>query len=194
MAQYNAAFPSVDATTIANLQTAGTDTATVTNSYVSNTKTSDTNSLVSNLNAAEAISQQAKVYAYTLGTNASLSTIAKDLTDANNAINTGASGTYTRQSEINEWQAQNKMDTLFFLQLLFLALTLTVILVYLRQTGILPNSVMWMLVGFMVLILAGILWNRTSYTNVSRDPRYWNRRYIGLTDSGLSAKVQCSNS
>jgi hypothetical protein len=149
---------------------------------------------VSNLNAAEAISQQAKVYAYTLGTNASLSTIAKDLTDANNAINTGASGTYTRQSEINEWQAQNKMDTLFFLQLLFLALTLTVILVYLRQTGILPNSVMWMLVGFMVLILAGILWNRTSYTNVSRDPRYWNRRYIGLTDSGLSAKVQCSNS
>jgi len=190
MAQYNAAFPAVDATTIASLSAGTPGISDLTSSLQS----ADTQSLISNLNSAEAISQQTNVYAHTLGTNASLSAIAQDLTEANNAVNTGASGTYTRQSEINEWQAQNKMDTLFFLQVLFLALTLTVVLVYLRQIGIIPNSVMWMLVGFMVLILAGILWNRASYTNVSRDPRYWNRRYIGLTDSGLSAKVQCSNS
>jgi len=190
MAQYNAAFPAVDATTIASLSAGTPGISDLTSSLQS----ADTQSLISNLNSAEAISQQTNVYAHTLGTNASLSAIAQDLTEANNAVNTGASGTYTRQSEINEWQAQNKMDTLFFLQVLFLALTLTVVLVYLRQIGIIPNSVMWMLVGFMVLILAGILWNRASYTNVSRDPRYWNRRYIGLTDSGISVKEQSSNS
>ena len=99
----------------------------------------------------------------------------------------GSKDTYLRQGEINEWQAQNKLDTLFFLQTTFLFFTLIVFLIFLRQYGVVTNGMLWMIASFFTLILVGILWNRASYTNYIRDKRYWNRRYIGLTDSSVSA-------
>jgi hypothetical protein len=100
----------------------------------------------------------------------------------------GSKDTYIRQGEINEWQAQNKLDTLFFLQTLFLFFTLMVVLMFLRRFSIVTTGMLYMIGGLFTVILVGILWNRASYTFNSRDPRYWNRRYIGLKDSGLSAK------
>jgi len=117
------------------------------------------------------------------------------MTDQNNSKVSEArrqKDTYTRQGEINEWQAQNKMDTLFFLQILFIFLGLVIVLLFLRQGGIISDSVMYVIVGVLLLIVVGVLWNRASYTEMSRDKRYWNRRYLGLNDSNLSSTSQCS--
>lgn len=129
-----------------------------------------------------------------VGRNASLSDISTQLIDQNTKtqnIYTQAKDTYTRQGEINEWQAQNKLDTLFFLQILFLYFSIVVILLYLRQGKLLSSSAVYGTVGFLLLIVIGVLWNRVSYTNMNRDSRFWNRRYIAANPNALSTG-QCS--
>jgi hypothetical protein len=130
-----------------------------------------------------------------VGRNASLSDISQQLMDQNTTTKnsyTQAKDTYTRQGEINEWQAQNKLDSLFFLQILFLYFSVVVILLYLRQGGILSSATVNGTIGVLLLVVIGILWNRVSYTNMSRDSRYWNRRYITADPTALSADSQCS--
>jgi len=46
-----------------------------------------------------------------------------------------------RQYEINEWTSNNKMDTLFFYQLLLITLTILAPLLYLQKNGYIPSSV-----------------------------------------------------
>jgi len=131
-----------------------------------------------------------------VGRNASLSQLSQQLKDANagqqNATN-ATSDTNTRQGEINEWEAQNKLDTLFFLQILFLYFSAVVILLYLRQGKILGNTSVYGGIGGLLLLVIGVFWNRVSYTNMSRDSRYWNRRYIASNPNGLLSANQCSN-
>jgi hypothetical protein len=124
-----------------------------------------------------------------LSRNRTISDIATDMTAQNLQSTNGSKDTYSRQAEINEWQAQNKLDTLFFLQLTFLFFTLMVVLLFLRQYGVMTNGMLWMVGGLFMVILIGTLWNRASYTMNSRDKRYWNRRFLGLEDSGLAAKA-----
>jgi hypothetical protein len=130
-----------------------------------------------------------------VGRNASLSDISDQLIQQNtktaNAY-TNAKDTYTRQGEINEWQAQNKLDTLFFLQILFLYFSIVVILLYLRQAKILGNTAVFGTSGMLLLVVIGVIWNRVSYTNMNRDSRYWNRRYIAANPNALSSG-QCSS-
>jgi len=130
-----------------------------------------------------------------VGRNASLSQLSHDITlvnaDQQNASNATAD-TNTRQGEINEWEAQNKLDTLFFLQILFLYFSAVVILLYLRQGKILGSTSVYGGIGGLLLIVIGVLWNRVSYTNLSRDSRYWNRRYIAANPNGLLSTNQCS--
>ena len=121
----------------------------------------------------------------------SLSAIAQDLTKENKKVMSGARDTFSRQAEINEWAAQNKMDTLFFLQITFLYFCVVVIALYFRQYGIFPNQVVYIIIGLGLVIVLGVLINRASYTSMSRDKRYWNRRYIGLEDASLQAKLTC---
>ena len=155
--------------------------------------TAETRELSTSLTTANASANSMLIYGGLLSRNAVIDSVARDLTNENQKIAKGGAETYSRQTEINEWQAQNKMDTLFFLQVLFLYFAAVVILLYFRQMGILPNAVFYMIVGLGLVIILGILWNRASYSKMSRDNRYWNRRYIGLGDSGgLAAKLQCS--
>lgn len=129
-----------------------------------------------------------------VGKNASLSGISSQLYEQNkDNVNTyiRAKDTYTRQGEINEWQAQNKLDTLFFLQVVFLFFSVMVILLYLRQGKILSTTAVYGVIGVLLLVVIGILWNRVSYTNMSRDTRYWNRRHIAANPNALSS-TQCS--
>ncbi len=190
---YTYAFPAIDAQTVASLSsTAGTKINTDT--IESNINTKETNNIVQGLNLADTTGSAALTYGAYMSRNLTIGDVAKSLIDQNNsAIKGGAKDTFARQSEINEWQAQNKLDTLFFLQILFLYFSLLVITFYLRQSGILPSIAVYIIAGLGLLIAAGVLWNRASYTQISRDKRYWNRRYIGLEDAGdLSAKLQCS--
>jgi hypothetical protein len=105
----------------------------------------------------------------------------------------GSKETNIRQGEINEWHAANKLDTLFFLQILFVYLCILVIAIFLRQYGLFSNTIVYIVAGLFGLIVIGILWNRASYTATSRDKRYWNRRFIGLDDAGkgLSGQLRC---
>ncbi len=141
---------------------------------------------------ATATSQNALTYGMVMDRNATIQDIATSLANENKLKLAGARDTYTRQAEINEWEANDKYDTLFFLQLLFLYLAALVISLYLRQTGLFPSSVVNIIAGVGLIILGLLLWNRASYTSSSRDQRYWNRRYIGLGDAKLNAQIQCS--
>jgi len=134
-------------------------------------------------------------YGQMIGRNMSLSNAASTMTNANRDAQNLASNqkdTYTRQAEINEWSAQNKLDTLFFLQILFIFLGIIIVLIFLRQAGIMSGVSVNMTIGILLLVVIGVLWNRASYTAKSRDSRYWNRRFLGLSDSNLSVTAQCS--
>lgn len=129
-----------------------------------------------------------------IGRNNSIATLTEQQIAVNNSTRnafTEAKDTYTRQGEINEWQAQNKLDTLFFLQILFLFFVIIIALLYLRQAMILGNTAVYWTIGFLLVVVIGVLWNRVSYTNLNRDSRYWNRRYIS-TNTATTAN-QCSN-
>jgi hypothetical protein len=81
-----------------------------------------------------------------------------------------------RQFEINEWTASNKGDTLFFLQLLFITLTITAPLLYMSRLGWIPNSVFYGLITLLTIALVLTLVVRIIYTTDIRDNRFWNRR------------------
>jgi hypothetical protein len=81
-----------------------------------------------------------------------------------------------RQFEINEWTASNKGDTLFFLQLLFITLTITAPLLYMSRIGLIPNSVFYSLTVLLTVALVLTLAVRLIYTKDVRDMRFWNRR------------------
>lgn len=152
--------------------------------------------LLDALNHADNNSGQALTYGMYLSRNKTISDIAQDMTKQNYAIDGGASSTYLRQGEINEWQAQNKLDTLFFLQTLFLYLCLVIFFIFLRQGMLIPTSTMYWIFGIMTFALIAILINRTWYTRNKRDNRSWNRRNFTLTDAGIStteASSKCNS-
>lgn len=85
----------------------------------------------------------------------------------------------TRQYEINEWSYNNKLDTLFVFQLLFITLLLTAFLFYLQRLGFISMAFVGTLGGILLFVNILIIANRVQYTNKTRDNRYWNRRRFG---------------
>jgi len=186
---YTNAFSALDATTISTISQ-GTSIGS-TSVLENNINKQERDNILQSVNTAEGSSNNLLTFGGVVSRNGSLQYIAEDMIKQNNKARDGSKDTYTRQGEINEWQAQNKLDTLFFLQLTFLFFTAMVIMIFLRQYGFMTTGMIWVLGGFLLLILIGTLWNRLSYTMYSRDGKYWNRRFIGLSDSGLSAKATC---
>jgi len=81
-----------------------------------------------------------------------------------------------RQYEINEWANSNKLDTLYFLQVLFITLTFIATLLFLQKNGLMP-SYLFGLFAFLALLFAVIvLFWRWRFTAVKRDGRYWNKQ------------------
>jgi hypothetical protein len=184
MSAIDIAFPSVDSTVVTTLGRA--DSAYI-KLIQDGINLAETNNFISGFNASEGISNNAIGSSILLSRNVNLDDVAKHMTANNNKLMNGAKDTYLRQGEINEWQAQNKLDTLFFLQSTFLFFTLMVFLIFLRQFGVVTTRMLWIIGSTFTLILIGILWNRASYTGNSRDKRHWNRRFIGLEDANLLA-------
>ena len=180
-------FPAVDS--LLSQQSSGTiDVNGIKNSI----QTSENHNLTDSINLADTNSSQALVYGMYLSRNKTIADAAVNMTKQNKMYDNGASQTLARQGEINEWEAQNKFDTLFFLQCLFLYLMLFVILIFVWRKGLLPGSTYYWIIAILTIIVIGILWNRARYTNVYRDNRYWNRRYLAL-DSSLDDKTsECS--
>ena len=187
MAAYDAVFPALDAAmskTPLSVQDGGA-------SYRRVVETSENDNLAGALNSADMATSDTLTYSMYLNRNKTISDIATNLTDKNAAMRNGPSETYARQGEINEWEAQNKLDTLFFLQWLFLYLTFLTVIIYTWRIGLFPESTFYWIVGISSVILAGILWNRANYTNSTRDKRFWNRRYIAL-DSNINKGTAAS--
>jgi hypothetical protein len=185
------AFPAVDSATVNALATGGSLTADRKNALIADIKTAETNSFLQSLNTADSSSNNSLSYAVLLSRNKTIDDIASDMTTKNLQLQRGAKDTYIRQGQINEWQAQNKLDTLFFLQLTFVFFTILVLCMFLRRYGIISDGIFWTIAGIFTVILVGTLWNRAAYTNNSRDQTSWNRRYIGLSDSQLSKSSSC---
>jgi hypothetical protein len=191
MTEYNAAFSALDRETIQTLQSQ-TNKSVNSDELINKINAFETANLFASFNNAEQSTNNTLTYGMMLNRNQTIRNIADDMTKENKRVNNGARDTFSRQSEINEWSAQNKFDSLFFLQTTFIYFCIVVITLYFRQFGLFPSTVVYIIVGFGLLIVMGILWNRASYTSLSRDKRYWNRRYLGLDDSNLQSKLVCS--
>ena len=81
-----------------------------------------------------------------------------------------------RQFEVNEWTVGNKQDTLFFLQMLFIGLTLTAPLLYMNRGGMIPSAVFYGVMGLVIVAIILTMVVRAQYTNKTRDQTFWNRR------------------
>ena len=186
------AFAAVDKSTVDTLGTAGGTINTV--SITNKIHNAERSNFLTTLNSSDGASNNALTYGMLLNRNETLSNSVKEMIAENKKATVGGpTDTYARQGEINEWQAQNKLDTLFFLQITFLFFTVLVFLLFLRQYGVIPSSILWIITGVLGLIVVGTLVSRVSYTSNSRDQRHWNRRFLGLSDSGLSAKIACAS-
>jgi hypothetical protein len=95
-----------------------------------------------------------------------------------------------RQYEINEWTSNNKLDTLFFYQLLLITLTITAPLLYLNKKGLLPSAAFYGIVCILGIAVVLTLLIRYQYTVGARDLRYWNRRRFAQM-GGPPTSVSC---
>lgn len=100
-------------------------------------------------------------------------------------LNQGDAARYThdidltrRQFEINEYHYHNKLDTLFFLQLLFITVIVMSILIYFNRTGALSTKVTGILTAVLAILLVIVGISRYFYTERTRDRRLWHRRYF----------------
>ena len=144
---------------------------------------SENTNMINALNVAETNSSGALTYGMYLNRNKTIADTAVELTAQNKTLKNGDSETSARQGEINEWASQNKLDTLFFLQTLFLYLMSFIVITYMWRYGLLPGSTYYWVLGILTLVIFGIFLNRYLYTSKIRDNRYWNRRYLSLDKS-----------
>ena len=84
-----------------------------------------------------------------------------------------------RQFEINEWYNNDKLETLFFLQLFFVASLVMIIIVSVQKRGFIAAPLAAALSGLIAVGVAGVGIYRYMYTEQTRDPRLWNRRRFG---------------
>jgi hypothetical protein len=84
-----------------------------------------------------------------------------------------------RQIEINDWSYNNKMDTLFVFQILFISILFVSILAAFKQMGMIGSAFVWYTLFIIVILVVLIIINRSMYTNNTRDSRHWNKRHFG---------------
>lgn len=107
-----------------------------------------------------------------------------------------------RKNEMNEWSVNNKKDTLFVFSSLFIMLSGLICLTLLYRASLI-SSYLWVgLASTLIIIFILIVVNRSQYTDILRNKRYWNRRIFegqygkialpscpGLTD-GITDSIQ----
>jgi hypothetical protein len=94
-----------------------------------------------------------------------------------------------RQVEINNWYYENKRETLFLLQFVLLVVLSVVIVLYLAHVGFLTQQAADYVMGFIIVVGAGLWLYRWYYTNYLRDPRYWNSRKFNDGKFQLSGQI-----
>jgi len=87
-----------------------------------------------------------------------------------------------RQAEINEWYFNDKLETLFFLQMFFIVLLSMSIILYLQKNAYITAPFAAYITIFLLIIVIGTGVYRSRYTKETRDPRFWSRRRFGTQD------------
>jgi len=186
-----------------NLQSVITDTQSLSDlelkSYLANLGTGATTDLIeSNINSAVSTVSANKANNFSsanqmlLGADNSITSAAyyllrtQDLTNLANDMYTVTAKQATettvnqnladRQYEINEWSNSNKLDTLYFLQILFITLTFIATLLFLQKNGLMPSYLFGLLSFLAMLFAVVVLFWRWRFTAVKRDGRYWNKQ------------------
>jgi len=83
-----------------------------------------------------------------------------------------------RQFEINEWYNQNKLETLFFLQVFFIVSMLMACVIYLQKTSAVTTQTASLITILLCVVVAAIGVYRYYYTRRIRDARLWHRRHF----------------
>lgn len=81
-----------------------------------------------------------------------------------------------RQTEINEWYFNDKLETLFFLQIFFITMLASAIVIYLHKYSLISAPFAAFLMAILLAIVIGTGLYRHQYTRETRDPRFWHRR------------------
>jgi hypothetical protein len=129
----------------------------------------------------------------------------KDLLDINNVLAKKAledndkivfnDGLAKRHFELNEWEVQDKRDTLFMYQLGFISILSIVLLTLLKKSGLLGGGLYWYLCVFVVVVFVFTLLYRIIYTETVRDKFYWSRRKFGSMNAPpASGSGECPSS
>jgi hypothetical protein len=160
-------------------------------SSVENSKTSTYDNMIDQLTGADNSITSA---AYYISRTQDLATATEDIDKLTLSQLTASSinnGLTKRQKEINEWSNLNKLDTLYFLQVLFISLSLTGFLAFLLSNGSISES-LFTFVSYIIGILAVIiLLLRWRYTAVARDSRYWHKSRFPKEDVVKTSTGKC---
>lgn len=97
--------------------------------------------------------------------------------------------TASRFREIKEWYYNNKLDTLFVFQLIFISILFLAVLAYLSKLNIIGIGVVGAMVGVLVVVNVLVIANRAIYTEKVRDKRYWSKRAFGIVGSPLPGGI-----
>jgi len=81
-----------------------------------------------------------------------------------------------RKYEMNEWSVGNKKDTLFVFSMLFIVLTALVLITVLWRLGLISSALWVGIAAPIILIFTLTVVNRSQYTDIFRNKRYWNRK------------------
>jgi hypothetical protein len=82
----------------------------------------------------------------------------------------------TRQLSMNDYAYQNKMDTLFFFQILLLSILILCVFAYGARMGFFSDALVIYIGVILILINTVIFIGRYAYTVNLRDPNVWSRR------------------
>jgi len=102
-----------------------------------------------------------------------------------------SSDSINRQVQINEWQYNSKMDTVFTLQLLFIGVLIAAIVFYFKKAGQVGPAFTYYVTGLTLALIAAIIVNRVFFTSARRDPKYWHR--FRFNDDGQKVPSKVSN-
>ena len=83
-----------------------------------------------------------------------------------------------RQIQVNEWAYNNKMDTLFVFQLMFITLMMVIILLVFKSQGFVDDNFVWYSSSVLAIINIMIIINRSMYTNNKRDKQSWSKKHF----------------
>lgn len=81
-----------------------------------------------------------------------------------------------RQVQISEWTYQDKLETLFIFQLMYIGLLVLILFMVLAKIGFFRTGFVYLIAVIIAIALFMIWFFRSAYTKNIRDKRQWNRR------------------